>query len=81
MVSFDPKIKEYGNPFTSANKVGGVNPFVASEKPSFKGGEVGAVPANGWEAYHTGQGPNGLNGGFLSDGTGENGKHKLNIYL
>lgn len=80
MVSFDPKIKDYNNPFASAGKIGGVNPFQA-QATAFKGTEVTAASQNGWEAYHTGQGPNGLNGGFLSDGTGENGKHKLNMYL
>ena len=32
------------------------------------------------EGYANGQGINGLNGGFLSRGTGEDGAHKLNVY-
>lgn len=80
MVSFDPKVRnEYG--LFSPQKVGGVNPFTSSQQPTKTGEATGGTAVKGWEAYHTGQGPNGLNGGFLSDGTGDNGKHRLNLYL
>lgn len=69
MVSFDPNVKN--NIF----KVGGVNPY-APQATSFKGGEIKESPEKGWEAYHTGQGPNGLKGGF-TPGAGL----KLNMYM
>jgi len=80
MVSFDPKVKNEYTGFISTQKVGGVNPFAPAEGTQFKGGEVNNS-GKGWEKYHSGQGPNGLNGGFLSDGTGDNGAHKLNMYF
>ncbi len=64
--------------------VGGVNPFTPSRIASVSAGGSEATSGSakkGWEAYHNGENPNGLNGGFLSDGTGEGGAHKLNMYM
>ena len=69
MVSFDPNVKN--NIF----KLGGVNPFAPSEV-SFRGGNIEEAPQKGWEAYPTGQGPNGLKGGF-TPGAGL----KFNMYM
>lgn len=76
MVSFDPKIKN--NPFQiSQINFGGSQPVAA--KP-----EEGKSPEEVVASYGTGQGPNGIssNGvlGYI-EGTGEDGKHKLNMYM
>lgn len=59
------------------------NPFAPS-KVAFAGNGKESVAKTGVEAYGTGQGINGTNSsGVLGEvtGTGENGKHKLDMYM
>lgn len=68
-LKFNPKIQ--GNPF-------------GNSKVAFAGNGQEPVSKTGVEAYGTGQGINGTNSsGVLGEvtGTGENGKHRLNMYM
>lgn len=76
MVSLDPNIKN--NPFSEVRQIsfGGAQytPKSVEEKS----------PEEVVSSYGTGQGPNGTSSnGVLGsvEGTGENGKHRLNMYM
>lgn len=76
MVSFSPKVNN------DLFKVGGLNPFAASSRVAFTGGEsAGAV--DGFSERHgngkaAGINSNGVHGEV--SGTGLNGEHRLDIY-
>ena len=78
MVSLDPKVSnEYG-----LFKINGANPF-APAKVAFTGGEERAVNNGGFSerlgfGKAAGTASNGVHG--FVEGTGENGKHRLDIY-
>ena len=81
MVSLDPKLRqEYG--VFAGQKVGGVNPF-SPQRASFQNPEE-AVSSAGFSERHG----NGMAAGTLSNGvhgevtgTGDNGRHKLDMYM
>ena len=77
MVTFDPKLN---NPFANYG-INNVNP-VSTVATSYKPQEV--AEKSGYENYGTGKGVNGVNSnGVIGEvtGTGENGVHKLNMYM
>ncbi|GEM_PF-3287839 len=60
-------------------KIGGMSPAFHTERVAGAPSSI-SRPNGVAEGYANGQGINGLNGGFLSRGTGEDGAHKLNVY-
>lgn len=77
MVSLDPKVSnEY-----SLFKIGGANPF-APGKVAFTGGEEAVSGAGFSERHGNGKAAGVASNGVLGyvEGTGENGKHRLDLY-
>ena len=75
MVSFDPQVKN--NLFTQVSSIN----MGEQQYAPVSGTES---PEAGYEQYGTGKGINGTNSnGFLGfvEGTGENGAHRLNMYM
>ena len=81
MVSLDPKLRqEYG--VFAGQKVNGVNPFTP-QAASFQGSEEAVSSASFSERHGKGMAAGVDSNGFLGSvtGTGENGRHKLNMYM
>lgn len=69
-LKFDPRVQS-------------ANPFAAG-KVAFTGGGAEETSGTGYENYGTGKGVNGINSSGVHGevaGTGENGMHRLNMYM